>query len=305
MTKHPPTPTPAQVIPSLEREFGLVGVNIEPIPGYDQTNFLVQTKQDRFFLRRYPYDQIETAKYHTALYKHYESHGIPVASVIPKISGECVMEISGYPHLVHKYLDYPLLAQGHFSSTKLNEVGRWLARIHDVPPFQLACPYTASLWNMERFDELLALYQANRQIFPEAAQTAMESFALRWNATRPRFEHLPRTVIHNDYHQNNLMFDKDRCVGIIDFTEAMPGARIVDVAASLQYLAFGSVAPKEVISSFLDGYAAVTNLRAMENLPILIQARAAISLVLNLVYHNRLKTEALKILANPSIEELF
>ncbi|PWH19742.1 MAG: hypothetical protein DDG59_02205 [Anaerolineae bacterium] len=53
----------------------------------------------------------------------------------------------------------------------------------------------------------------------------------------PKTAHLPRVIIHHDYHPGNLRFVGDEIVGLFDFDWAKRDCRILDVALALFYFA--------------------------------------------------------------------
>jgi Ser/Thr protein kinase RdoA (MazF antagonist) len=115
---------------------------------------------------------------------------------------------------------------------------------------------------------------------PEAA----EAFARFDARVAPRLRELPRQVIHNDFHQGNILVDRgdERFVtGIIDFGDVTHTARIVDVAVALSYLQHPLGVADE--SHFLTGFERHVSLTALELqlLPDLVAARFALRLLLN------------------------
>lgn len=306
MIKHSSVHHSIQAKKALEEKYVLSDVAIESLPGYEATNFKVQTSNDTFFLRRYSSGAEHIARYHVALHHHLANRGIPVAAIIRQVDGEDVLLISGEPHLLKTFINFPLLSTNGISPAKLQEAGRWLARIHECGvPENIDCPYNDTLWSIENFDRVLAIARDVWDRLPEPARQPIEDLQAKWASNMPEFSSFERSLLHNDFHQDNLMFDGDRCAGIIDFSEALPGPCVWDIASSLQYLAFNGSSPREVIDPFLHGYNEIRQLPRNEVAlaPLLIRARAAISFILNLAEHGRVRQEALEVLRRGDIEQ--
>ena len=59
---------------------------------------------------------------------------------------------------------------------------------------------------------------------------------------------LPRLVIHGDYYADNLLFDGDRIVGVLDYDEASWQPRVAELAEALIY--FSSPRPGHLKQTF-------------------------------------------------------
>jgi homoserine kinase type II len=65
----------------------------------------------------------------------------------------------------------------------------------------------------------------------------LERHAIRLYAAFERHASLSRLVIHGDYYADNLLFDGDRVVGVVDYDKACWQPRVVDLAEALIYFA--------------------------------------------------------------------
>src|SRR5699024_7009532 len=83
--------------------------------------------------------------------------------------------------------------------------------------------------------------------------------------TIKRLEHLPRSLIHNDANDNNLILDADdRLVGILDFGDMAHTWRIADLAVAGSYVCDGWDDPLAGICNVVAGYHEVNPLQAAE-----------------------------------------
>ncbi|MEO1067938.1 MAG: phosphotransferase [Cyanobacteria bacterium J06638_6] len=290
---------------ALEECYGLVDVEITPLPGVAPTNFKVESKKCKYFLKRYQVGEKLVAQFHAALLVHYEKNLIPIASVVPLTSGDLILSVDDSHYVLQQYLSSPPLSELPVAAERLAEAGRLLGRIHQCGgPKDIECPYLGTLWNMENLDKLLALIEKKKNKFTVGSYAVVDSFARKWRRERPDFTVLDRTFIHNDFHKDNMLFEGNRCEAVIDFGESVPGCRIVDVAVSLMYLSSLESPPNKVFSQFLRGYSEIYSITEQERryLPLLVRARAVITFALNRFEYNRSKDGAFRVLVNEDLE---
>ena len=146
-------------------------------------------------------------------------------------------------------------------------LGQSLGSLNDaLSTFDHPAAHRDFVWDLGRLD----LVRNLQERFPSAE--VAEIFA-RWDALD--LSQLPRQVIHNDFHQGNLLTDGERLTGVLDFGDVVHTARVVDLAVALCYLGWHQ--------ELIDGFTSIVPLRDDELavLPTLVAARFAQRILLN------------------------
>lgn len=135
---------------------------------------------------------------------------------------------------------------------QLYKVGEELAKIHlataNLKPKQLQKKYSYSKkWVRELLDDLQTKYPD----FPKSISSFIKN-TLQTIQTPA----LRRGIIHGDLHNENLLFQNDLVVGIIDFDDCNIATLLVDIGCVISYLCINhnTGIHFEKIKSFLQGY---------------------------------------------------
>ena len=101
-----------------------------------------------------------------------------------------------------------------------------------------------------------------------------------FRAVRPRLDDLPWQFIHGDAHDENLLVQGDRVVGLIDFGDCCHNPTVGDLAICLTYLMMRGDDPLAITRAILRGYESVRPLSRAERdvLYPLVCGRLAVSL---------------------------
>ena len=95
----------------------------------------------------------------------------------------------------------------------------------------------------------------------------------------PRLRALPRQLIHNDGHTDNLLVDAGRAAAIVDFGDVVAAPRVCGLAVACAYAALETERPLRVVCEVTAGYHDVAPLEAveLELLFDLVRTRLAVS----------------------------
>jgi Ser/Thr protein kinase RdoA (MazF antagonist) len=101
-----------------------------------------------------------------------------------------------------------------------------------------------------------------------------------FRAVRPALAELPWQFIHGDAHDENLLVEEERVVGLIDFGDCCHNPTVSDLAICLTYLMMRGADPLSTASAILRGYGSVRPLLPAERAVLypLICGRLAVSL---------------------------
>ena len=118
---------------------------------------------------------------------------------------------------------------------------------------------------------------------PERRRILEQIFHFYAAIAMPRFPDLPRSLIHADINDDNVLVDKDRIQGILDFGDCLENPIICDLAIALAYVTLDEEAPLEVASQVVGAYHRVRalSLDELEILFPLICTRLAVSVIIS------------------------
>ncbi len=98
----------------------------------------------------------------------------------------------------------------------------------------------------------------------------------------PRLPDLPRSLIHADINDDNVLVDKDRIQGILDFGDCLENPVICDLAIALAYVTLDEEDPLEASSQIVEAYHRIRPL-SLDELTVLfplICTRLAVSVII-------------------------
>ena len=148
--------------------------------------------------------------------------------------------------------------------------GKMLRRFHDalsgiesfVSP--IASLYPSNDILVDAIDRLKGLDDEFSAQQLDSITCLYDDIITKWAATCPK---LPETVIHGDWHQNNLVFNKDDDVSsIMDFDFMTKAERIFDIAYALWRFKFSNN-DLDLVRAFMEGYGKLTD-DEIEMLPL-------------------------------------
>jgi homoserine kinase type II len=245
--------------------------------GFVNENWIVETAGGRYFLkRRHPrLRQPHLIGAQHELIGRLRQAGFPAPAIVPTLRGHTFLVLDGELYDIQEYIEGE--PYDHDRPAHLEEAALTLGRYHTcVKGFknealrrrgELYSPAIAS----KRLTNLMKAWQLDRDA--GLAEIARELKAQVTELATRFAEHseLPCLVIHGDYYADNLLFEGDRIVGVVDYDKARWQPRVVELAEALIY--FASPRPGELkhlvypgflkwepFCRFLQGYAQVAAL---------------------------------------------
>jgi 4-aminobutyrate aminotransferase-like enzyme/Ser/Thr protein kinase RdoA (MazF antagonist) len=246
--------------------FGVEG-DVEELDSYLDRNFLIGRK---WVLKVANADESEATLdfQNRAMQAVAAVDGSLAAQVAPSLAGRSIetLEIAGDRHCVRllSYLPGQLLGHArHVDQGTWRHLGEQLARIdgalarveHPKMDRELPWDLAQAEWTIRA--PMPGLSPHRRRLL-ERAQLQFAADVVR------RLARLPRSVIHNDANELNVLVDDRpegaRIVGFIDFGDAIRTARIFEVAIACAYAAMEQQDPLAVIGAIAAGYHQVSPL---------------------------------------------
>jgi len=236
----------------------------------------VATGGAMYVLRRYTAERSAAAiKYEHDVIAHLAARAWPVASPIAAERHKPFVELRG-----RRYALFPLL-RGEVGPMRdddhLRRKGRLLARLHH----DLATARSLGqrdgwglIWELDHasgseftsFNEVLGAFERHHSEL--AAQIRRHRYASLRELSRLRYGDLPHQVIDFDFHNDNLLFDGDKLVGLLDLDSVHRDACVTDIACSVANDCPeppADIAPDpRSVASFVAGYTEQTPLSERE-----------------------------------------
>ncbi|MGE5677300.1 MAG: phosphotransferase [Pseudomonadota bacterium] len=192
---------------------------------------------------------------------------LPVLVPLKNNAGKYCVEVYPWMLQITKFVyGYPFM----YSPIQAMNSGKMLRRFHDaLSDVESYVSPIASLYpSNDILVDAVGRLKGMGDEFPaqqiDSITRLYEEIIEKWETSCPE---LPQTIIHGDWHQNNLIFNKDEDVcSILDFDFMTRAERIFDVAYALWRLRFSND-DKELASAFMKGYGTLTD-EEIEMLPL-------------------------------------
>jgi homoserine kinase type II len=241
-----------------------------------------------YALRRYtPRRSPAAIAYEHDILARLACRGWPVAAPIAARHGATFVELHGSRYSLFPFL--PGRPSPYGNARYLRLKGGLLARLHQDlagdPPREQRDGF-GRLWELDpvvrdgrfsRFDDLLQAFGREHPTLGQAVHTERQRSLQE--CARTDWSALPNTVVHCDFHHDNILFSRGRLTAILDFDIVRTDARIVDIACSLALDClrppdYDTVDPNAA-RALVAGYAAEAPLTATERALVVPLIRAS------------------------------
>ncbi len=232
--------------------------------GIENSNFFIDTDAGRFVLTIFERMHAEELPYFMRLMRHLAGHGLPCPDVQPRYDGSLLFSLStadgNKQGCIVSCLNGSTLDE--LNTAQLRASGYALAALH-----MAGADFTEARDNPTGMDWLAetivrVVDKTGQRYGEEAAELLKSELAYQQRLGR---RDLPAGVIHGDLFCDNILFEGDAVVGLIDFYYAHTAPYVMDIAISLNAQAILLGDTDEVrMQAFLEGYQAVRKLNAAE-----------------------------------------
>ena len=262
-----------------------IGKNVIEAGTLRDNVFLIRTDKGSFVFKKPRYRNNDgLVGYEASIVGALEGAGMRASRILPARSGNYTSEIGGDKYVLYEYLPGRSLHWGEVDGVDLEASAATLAKIHDVLKdfhpagreyHQNELPPVIGIFNMnERLEKLERLLIELRRRGPPYSNVEKLCFdnlqnlqhnieTIRRNITPAVVDRLPQTIIHGDYHQDNLVFyARGRAKpAVVDWEYARKDARVRDLANGCitESHTDGTSLGAEKIRKFIAAYQANTN----------------------------------------------
>lgn len=270
--------------------FGVSATEIRDIrTGRVNKHWRVAVGTTQYALRRYNRHRAPAAiRFEHEVLRHVHGRGWPVAAPLPSIDGQTLVRTHDswfalFPFLVGR--------PGPINNLRYLRIkGGLLARLHhDLASWPAPGQREgfARMWDLDAyvpksdfqtFDDMLRAFGVEQPWIAEMIRAHRR--ASLEELTNLGYESLPDTIVHSDFHRDNILFQRGRLSAILDFDLVHVDARVADIATSIaldcpEPPTYTSIDP-EAVQAFVGGYADESPLGELELRLILPLVRAQI-----------------------------
>ncbi len=241
--------------------------------GVENSNYLVETTQDRFILTLYEKRVAEAdLPYFLALKTHLADRGLAVPRPIRDREGVALQTLRGRPACLIEFL--PGISLTEPTPAHCRSAGDALGRMHvALRDFEMVRPNSLNLAGWQRLAD--ACGARADEVSPGLADTIAEELAFLesgWPVD------LPHSTIHADLFPDNVLVRGSKVTGLIDFYFACTDIRAYDLAVmhtSWAFSADGATHFAERAAALDAGYAMSHGLSDDEQAAMTILCRGA------------------------------
>jgi homoserine kinase type II len=256
----------------LGRGFGLDLAESEALDlGSVNSNFRWTTADGRqFFARIYEEQGVLGACTELRLLRHLSSSGVPVAVPVAQASGEDhALTSAGKALSVFAWKPGVHLCNALVTPERTRKLGENLARVHFATPKE---PLSAGRFGIDGLRERLARIIEQAPAFADAAHSIrakLDAYAAK------RDPELPQGLIHGDLFRDNVLWQGDELVALLDFESVSRGPFAYDLAVCLLAWCYTDAFRTDCAVALLDGYQSVRQLEAAERVGLRSEAAIA------------------------------
>jgi homoserine kinase type II len=228
--------------------------------GSVNSNFSVCDDARRYFLRLYEEQGMAGAARELAMVAELARDGVATPTALGG-----VRELAGRPAALFPWVDGVIRCQSRVSVDDTHAVGRALAHLHVVG---------------EHIDGSAGRFH------PAALRARLDGIAVEASAAFPmarlrrtlgsldarRDASVPHGLVHGDLFRDNVLWDGEKLVALLDFESASAGPFIYDLAVTLLAWCYGEGFSQDLARSLVGGYASVRPLGDKERKSFHVEA---------------------------------
>jgi homoserine kinase type II len=263
---------------AVGRAFGLDVRAVVPVPaGSVNSNYRLDVHgRGPIFARIYEEQDRAGAEAEARLLDHLASRGVGTPRPLPRVDGGgFTAETQGpsaserRPVALFPWQGGEILCQSRVTAAVAGTVGRKLAETHlAAETFAEPRPGRFRIADLRRRLERVA-----RAEDPALRALAPEIGARLDRAEKARNADLPRGIIHGDLFRDNVLWEGDTLVALLDFESACDGSWVYDLMVTVLAWCYGDDLEEKLARAMFAGYAAVRRLSAAERDALPVEGR--------------------------------
>lgn len=256
----------------LGRGFDLDVAAVEALAlGSVNSNFCLTTAQGaRYFARIYEEQGVDGARLELSLLRGLHRQGVPVTLPLSHQDGGDVALVSGKAFSVYQWVEGVHLCNGLVTRERARCLGEVLARVHVASPALGTLP--TGRFGLDGIRRRLANIRRDTDRF-EHSVTLLEGKLDKYE--RARNPALPQGLVHGDLFRDNVLWQEDRIVALLDFESASAGPFAYDLAVCLLSWCYTDGLRVDCARALVEGYEGIRPLTAEERESLGVEAALA------------------------------
>ncbi|MCK4903054.1 MAG: phosphotransferase [Candidatus Marinimicrobia bacterium] len=266
-------------------QFGFNPIEIKKLWGYENSNYLVRTKDIQYIFKTYLKNaetfKLVEAENETLLFLQSPNNNFPKPIKFKDGSLVKILEIEGKERVCRmlSFLEGELLGNVTHTKTLFQSLGRFIAQLD----LQLQSFNNKTIKARQWQWDIQYLYLNKKYIkdIPSAKDRSLISYFFKQFEENilPILPELRKTIIHNDANEWNVLVNNGKVTGIIDFSDLSYTPLINELAIAIAYACLYVENPLEWASTIIESYNKILPLEDKEIavLYYLIAARLCIS----------------------------
>ncbi len=218
--------------------------------GTVNSNYFIDTERGRYFVRLYEQQHdVEGVAYEWALVDFLAADGVPLPRrVLGPQPGE--LRVAGKPVVVYALVTGEDLCQQRVTAARVHAVGIALARAARVgQSFELI---RAGRFKLSDVAQLLDQAHAAGRSELSAPIARLRSVHAELASALPT--QLPTGVVHGDLFRDNVLWQGDELVALLDWESASDGILVYDLAVTMLAWCCGDTLDWQLARALVDGY---------------------------------------------------
>jgi homoserine kinase type II len=221
------------------------------VAGTVNSNYFLETAQGRVFVRIYEQQETDGVAYEWRLLAHLRAQGVPVPARIegPAPGG---LRVGGKPVAVFAEVRGEDLCQALVTPARARPVGGALGQAHRASasfPEQ-----REGRFRLEDVAHLLARAESAGRAELAAPIARLRALHDELRRAAPQLGALPRGVTHGDLFRDNVLWQDERIVALLDWESASDGILAYDLAVILLAWCCGDSFDFTLARAMVDGY---------------------------------------------------
>ena len=260
----------------LLNEYNLIIKELIVLPGgyFNDETFLLTTNYQvkyvvKFIKYRFTFEDLQSIlEFQNIL---HDLHDYPCSKIIPSKNGKILCCVNGRFLFVQTFIE-GIEPTEERDESYFYQMGSLLAKWRNVSENHLINSmtneeFTEKWWKEQQMDEIDPFLRLNLI----QCQHSLKDFQ----------GNLVRGLIHNDFHPNNSLINKDQKISLVDFIDGCQSYLLADLATSLFHLLVNQDHGKHRAKFFLQGYQETQRLKPdeIDILDVLVRLKLSLSII--------------------------
>jgi homoserine kinase type II len=235
--------------------------------GSVNSNFAIDAKGGRVFLRLYEEQELAGARKETAMLERLAGAGVPTPAPLRRVDGELVSVVRSKAAALFPWREGTMRCQASVGRQDVRRLGEALARVHVAGAKEVLDP------GRFRFEDLLGrldrIESSRDPRFLPLVPSLRASLSRLHAARNPD---LPQGLVHSDLFRDNVLWDAEgRIAALLDFESACHGTYAYDLMVTVLAWCHGDDLDAALAAELRAGYESVRPLTGAEQSALAVE----------------------------------